>query len=246
MNTPEIIYGKHPIEEALKAEQRLEKILISLDSKEQDFEEIKKAAKKNNVPVQMVPVQKLNTICRKAHQGVIAYLSIINYYEIEDVLMKVYEEGRVPLFLVLDHITDVRNFGAIARTAYGAGVDAIIVPTKGGALISSDAMKTSAGALNNIHVCKINNLVDALDFFRQNGIFIVSADMNTQYFSYQTDYTVPVAIILGAEDEGVANTLIRKSDRIVKIPLLSSLESYNVSVSAGMILHEVMRQRAVA
>ncbi len=168
MKNQDIIYGKHPIEEALKSSQKLEKILISLESKESDFDNITALAKQQKVPVQKVPVQKINTICRKAHQGIIAYISIIPYYEIEDVLMKVYEEGRTPLFLVLDHITDVRNFGAIARTAYGAGVDAIIVPNKGAALISSDAMKTSSGALNKIHVCKINNLVEALDFFRQN------------------------------------------------------------------------------
>jgi 23S rRNA (guanosine2251-2'-O)-methyltransferase len=243
MNEPNLIYGRHPVHEALLSEKKLEKILISIDAKQGELAEIKQLAKEQEVPVQMVPFQKIDAITRKAHQGIIAFVSLIQYYDINDVLMKVYDEGRTPLFLVLDHITDVRNFGAIARTAYGAGVDAIIIPAKGGAMIGSDAMKTSAGALNHIHVCKVKNLVEALDFFRLNGIRIVATDMHTEKFSYNEDFTVPLAIVMGAEDTGVSLQLIRKSDSILKLPILSDLESYNVSVSAGMILHEVMRQR---
>jgi 23S rRNA (guanosine2251-2'-O)-methyltransferase len=243
VNQPTIIYGKHPVNEALLSGKKIEKILISLDARQSEMTDIKKLAKEQEVPVQMVPVQKLNTISRKAHQGIIAFLSLIQYFELEDVLMKAYDEGRTPLFLVLDHITDVRNFGAITRTAYGAGVDAIVIPAKGGAMIGSDAMKTSAGALNKIHVCKVKNLVEALDFFQLNGIRIVATDMHTEKYSYNEDFTVPLAIVMGAEDTGVSLQLIRKSDSIIKIPILSDLESYNVSVSAGMILHEVMRQR---
>lgn len=241
-----LIYGKHPVYEALASGKRMEKILISQDAKHTDTAEIRKLAKEQEVPVQLVPVQKLNSITRKVHQGVIGFLSLIQYYELEDVLMKAYEEGRTPLFLVLDHVTDVRNFGAIARTALGAGVDAIVVPAKGGALIGSDALKTSAGALNKIHVCKVKSLVEALGFFKLNGVRIAATDMHTETFTFQEDFTIPLAIVMGAEDTGVSLQLIRKSDSIIKIPINESLESYNVAVSAGMILYEVMRQRALA
>jgi 23S rRNA (guanosine2251-2'-O)-methyltransferase len=243
VNTPYLIYGKHPVREALLSGKKIEKLLISLDAQQDDLSEIKKLARHQGVTVQMVPVQKLNAITRKAHQGIVAFLSIIQYYKLEDVLMKAYDEGRLPLFLALDHITDVRNFGAIARTAYGAGVDAIVIPAKGSALINSDAMKTSAGALHKIHVCKVKSLSDALDFFRQNGIRIIATGMHAHTYAYQEDFTVPVAIVIGSEDTGISVQLIRKADSVVKIPILSDLESYNVSVSAGMILYEVMRQR---
>ena len=243
MNQPNLIYGKHPVYEALVAEKKLEKILIALDTKQGEIAEIRKLAKEQEIPVQMVPMQKLNAISKKAHQGIIGFLSLIQYFELEDVLMKAYDEGRTPLFLVLDHITDVRNFGAIARTALGANVDAIVVPAKGGALIGSDALKTSAGALNKIHVCKVKSLTEALDFFKLNGVRITATDMHTENYSYNEDFTVPIAIVMGAEDTGVSLQLIRKSDSIIKIPIDESLESYNVSVSAGMILYETMRQR---
>lgn len=239
-----LIYGKHPVYEALVSGKKLEKILISSDAKPAETAEIRKLAKQQEIPVQMVPIQKLNSITRKVHQGVVGFLSLIQYFELEDVLMKAYEEGRTPLFLVLDHITDVRNFGAIARTALGAAVDAIVVPVKGGALIGSDALKTSAGALNKIHVCKVKSLTETLDFFKLNGIRIVAADMHTETFTYQEDFTIPLAIVMGAEDTGVSLPLIRRSDSIIKIPIHEALESYNVAVSAGMILYEVMRQRA--
>jgi 23S rRNA (guanosine2251-2'-O)-methyltransferase len=243
LNQPNLIYGKHPVYEALVAEKKLEKILIALDTKQGEIAEIRKLAKEQEIPVQMVPMQKLNAISKKAHQGIIGFLSLIQYFELEDVLMKAYDEGRTPLFLVLDHITDVRNFGAIARTALGANVDAIVVPAKGGALIGSDALKTSAGALNKIHVCKVKSLTEALDFFKLNGVRITATDMHTENYSYNEDFTVPIAIVMGAEDTGVSLQLIRKSDSIIKIPIDESLESYNVSVSAGMILYETMRQR---
>jgi 23S rRNA (guanosine2251-2'-O)-methyltransferase len=243
LNQPNLIYGKHPVYEALVAEKKLEKILIALDTKQGEIAEIRKLAKEQEIPVQMVPMQKLNAISKKAHQGIIGFLSLIQYFELEDVLMKAYDEGRTPLFLVLDHITDVRNFGAIARTALGANVDAIVVPAKGGALIGSDALKTSAGALNKIHVCKVKSLTEALDFFKLNGVRITATDMHTENYSYNEDFTVPIAIVMGAEDTGVSLQLIRKSDSIIKIPIHESLESYNVSVSAGMILYEAMRQR---
>jgi 23S rRNA (guanosine2251-2'-O)-methyltransferase len=243
LNQPNLIYGKHPIYEALASGKKLEKILIASDSKQGEIAEIRKLAKEQQVPVQIVPVQKLNAITRKVHQGIIGFLSLIQYFELEDVLMKAYEEGRTPLFLVLDHVTDVRNFGAIARTALGAKVDAIVVPATGGAMIGSDALKTSAGALNKIHVCKVKSLTEALDFFKLNGIRIVAADMHTETYTYNEDFSIPLAIVMGAEDTGVSLQLIRKSDSIIKIPISDTLESYNVAVSAGMILYEVMRQR---
>ncbi len=244
MKESHLIYGKHPIVEALKSGKGIEKILLSQSLKASEFAEIKNLAKQYQIPVQVVPLQKLNSITRKLHQGMVAFLSVIQYFDLEDVLMKAYDEARTPLFLVLDHITDVRNFGAIARTAYGAGVDAIVIPGKGGALISGDAVKTSAGALSHIHVCKVKSLTEALDFFKMNGIRIVATDMHTEQMPFQEDFTIPMAIVLGSEESGVSLDLIRRSDAIVKIPIQTDLESYNVSVSAGMMLYEVMRQRS--
>jgi 23S rRNA (guanosine2251-2'-O)-methyltransferase len=238
-----LVYGRHPILEALKEGRPFEKILIQKPATSPDIKNIMSQATAADVPLQFVPVQKLNSITRKNHQGVIGFASAIDYYKIEDILDQVYAEGRTPLFLVLDQVTDVRNFGAIARTAECTGVDAIVVPAKGSALISGDAMKASAGALNLVPVCKVRFLTDALDFFKLNGITVLSSDVKAAKKLYECDLTGPVAVILGSEEKGVSPVLDAEADEKFIIPMTGKIDSLNVSVSAGIILYETLRQR---
>lgn len=246
MNRSQIIYGKHPVLEALKAVKGIEKILLIHGVRSPEINEIKKLARKAEIPVQNVPGQKLKSITAKSHQGVIAFLSLLQYYSVEDVMLKAYDEGRTPLFLLLDNITDVRNFGAIARSAEVTGVDALIVPQKGGALINEDAIKTSAGALNLIHVCKVRSLIEATDYLKLNGIRIFAADEKAKEKVYGVDFTMPVAVIIGAEGKGINRELIDKADESFSIPMSGKIGSFNVSVAAGIILYEVLRQRSIS
>lgn len=243
MNQSHLIYGRHPVLEALKADGMFEKILLQPEAQSPEVRAIKELAREKKIPVQHVPIQKLNSITRKNHQGVIAFISLIQYYTVEDVMMKAYDEGRTPFFLILDNITDVRNFGAISRSAELCGADAIIVPQKGGALISADAMKASAGALNLIHVCKVRELTDAANFLNENGIKLFAADESREKKLYDVDFTVPCAVILGAEGEGISEGLLRKADENFSIPMVGKIGSFNVSVAAGIVLYEMMRQR---
>lgn len=243
MNQSHLIYGRHPVAEALRAERMFEKILLQQGIQSPEIQDIRATAREKNIPVQVVPIQKLNSITRKNHQGIVGFLSLIQYYSIEDVMLKAYDEGRTPLFLMLDGITDVRNFGAIARSVELCGADALIVPQKGGALISADAIKASAGALSLIHVCKAAALADALKYFRLNGIKILAANEQAEKKLFEMDFSVPCAIILGAEGEGISEDLLKKADELFRIPMTGKIGSFNVSVAAGIILYEVMRQR---
>ncbi|MDX2001697.1 MAG: 23S rRNA (guanosine(2251)-2'-O)-methyltransferase RlmB [Chitinophagales bacterium] len=240
-----LIYGRHPILEALKEEKPFEKLLVQKPTTAPELKQIITLANAAGIPVQFVPLQKLNSITRKNHQGVIGYASVLTYYLIEDILEKVYADGRTPLFLILDQITDVRNFGAIARSAECLGADAIVVPAKGSALLSGDAMKASAGALNKVPICKVRFLTDAIDFFNLNGIQVYSSDVKGGKPLSQCDFTVPVAVILGSEEKGVSPSVAAKANARFYIPMIGELDSLNVSVSAGIVLYEVQRQRTI-
>ena len=198
------------------------------------------------VPVQNVPLEKLNKMTTKNHQGVIAFISPVAYQRIEDIIPGIYEEGRMPFIVVLDGITDVRNFGAIARTCECAGVDAIIIPTKGGASIGADSVKTSAGALLSIPVCREENLGNAIKFLTSSGLKVIAANEKATNDYSQTIMSEPIAIIMGAEDEGVSPDHLRLCDETVSIPMLGSIDSLNVSVAAGVLLYEAVRQRKIA
>lgn len=238
-----LIYGKHPVLEALKENRPFEKLMVQRPATSPELRTIVSLAGKQNIIVQFVPVQKLNAITRKNHQGVVGFASVIPYYQVDDILAKVYEEGRTPLFMVLDQVTDVRNFGAIARTAECCGVDALIVPAKGSALLSADAMKASAGALNRIPVCKVRFLAEVLQMFKTNGIQILTADLKADKMLYDCDMTVPLAIVMGSEEKGVSQKLTDLADQPFIIPMMGNFDSFNVSVSAGIILYETVRQR---
>lgn len=238
-----MIFGIRAVIEAIQAGKEIDKILMRRDMTSDLSRELFAALKDLQVPVQYVPLEKLNRITMKNHQGVIAFISPVAYQRVEDIIPGIYEEGRMPFFVVLDGITDVRNFGAIARTCECAGVDAIIIPTKGGASINADAVKTSAGALLSIPVCREANLGNALKFLVASGIKIVAASEKATKNYTQAGMTEPIAILMGAEDEGVSPEHLRLCDEMVSIPMLGSIDSLNVSVAAGVLIYEAVRQR---
>ena len=238
-----LIFGLRPVIEAIKAGKEIDRLFVQSGLKNELFSELMGLLKKHNIVFQYTPLEKLNRLTTKNHQGVVGYISTIAYQKIKEILPLVFERGKVPLILILDRITDVRNFGAIARTAECSGVDAIVIPVKGGAQINADAMKTSTGALHKVPVCREDNLKEVINFLRESGLQIVACTEKTTDTYYQQDYTLPVAIILGSEEDGVSVEYLKLSDVHAKIPLLGDISSLNVSVAAGIVLYEAVRQR---
>jgi 23S rRNA (guanosine2251-2'-O)-methyltransferase len=243
MKNEQMIFGIRPVLEALDAGKELDKILLQKGLRGDLFHELIDKVRQYDVPLQTVPIDRLNRITRKNHQGVIAFQSRISYHNIEQILPGIFERGGVPLILVLDHVTDVRNFGAITRTAECSGVDAIIIPSKGSAAINEDAMKTSAGALNIIPVCRTDSLEDTLKYLKNSGLKVVAASEKGNVDHFDEKFDLPLAIVMGAEDTGVSARLLRISDSLVSIPQKGKIGSLNVSVAAGVLLFEVLRQR---
>lgn len=240
----QIIFGIRALQEALDAGKEIEKVLLKSGSGSSDiFRELTSRIHAEKVPFQHVPMEKLNSITRKNHQGVIAYISEITYSEIDYILPSIYEKGEVPLILMLDQISDVRNFGAISRTAECAGVHAIIIPFKGGARITAEAVKTSAGALHTIPVCRHPDLSHALQYLKDSGLTVFSASEKATQTIYDVDLRNPSVIIMGAEDKGISSKLEDKVDEHVSIPLHGKIASLNVSVATGIVVYEALRQR---
>jgi 23S rRNA (guanosine2251-2'-O)-methyltransferase len=229
--------------EALKTGKEIEKVLIQKGLRGEGFHQMFNLIREMEIPAQFVPVEKLNRTTRQNHQGVIAYVSEIAYQKLEPIIPFVYEEGRSPLILILDRITDVRNIGAIARTAECAGVDAIVLPAKGSAPVSADAIKTSAGALYKLPVCRYPDLKEPVEFLKNSGVRIFAATEKSSGNYTRSDFTQPCAIILGSEEDGISRELLELADERIAIPLKGEIESLNVSVSAGVILFEILRQR---
>jgi 23S rRNA (guanosine2251-2'-O)-methyltransferase len=239
----ELVFGIRPVIEALQSGKDVEKILVQRDLSGSLLTELLQLASKIRVPVLKVPIEKLNSITRKNHQGVVAHISPIIYASIDNILSETFGQGKTPLLLILDRVTDVRNFGAIARTAECLGVNGIIIPSRGSAEINSDALKTSAGALNYIPVCREDNLKITIDYLKESGLRIVGCTEKADKLVYQTDLTGPLAIIMGSEENGISGEYLKKTDEKVKIPQAGKVESLNVSVATGIILSEVVRQR---
>jgi 23S rRNA (guanosine2251-2'-O)-methyltransferase len=239
----EIAFGIQSVIETLKAGQEIDKILVQ---KELGMSEIQKLADEREIPIQRVPLEKLNRITRKNHQGIIAFISAIRYVQLHNVLTGIFEKGETPLILVLDRITDVRNFGAIARSAECTGVHAIVIPARGGAQINSDALKTSSGALNYLPVCREQNLNQTLRYLQESGLKIVGCTEKAAENVFDVDFTGPTAIVMGSEEDGISNDILRRADHAVKIPLVGKVASLNVSVATGMVLYEAIRQRSLA
>ena len=243
MKNKEAIFGIRPIIEVIKSGKTIDKLFIQKGLHNESFAILWKLVRENRINYKHVPVEKMNRLTKKNHQGVFAFISPIDFYNIEDVIPNLYEEGKSPLILILDRITDVRNFGAIARTAECSNVDCIIVPEQNSAAINSDAMKTSSGALNNIKICRTWNLQMTLQMLKDSGIQIVSCTEKTNNKIYSVNYQIPTAIILGSEENGISSEFLNFSDEKVKIPILGNIESLNVSVACGVILYEIVRQR---
>ncbi|SNC75284.1 23S rRNA (guanosine2251-2'-O)-methyltransferase [Hymenobacter gelipurpurascens] len=243
----DMIFGLRPILEALNAGRTLDKIFLLRGTKNSMTQDIQVLAKAANIPMSMVPVEKLDGITKKNHQGAVAYVSPIDYMPLDSILAGLYEEGKTPLLLVLDRITDVRNFGSIARNAECLGVHAIVVPSNGAAQINGDALKTSAGALNLIPVCREANLKDTLTFLRESGVQVVACTekTDTSLETGSVDLTGPLAILMGSEEDGISPEYLRLADHKLRIPMAGQISSLNVSVASGIMLYEVLRQRLV-
>ena len=239
----EMIFGTRAVIEAIQAGNEIEKILIRRDMTNDLSRALYAALEGKVVPIQKVPADNLNLLTSKNHQGVIAFISPVSFQRLEDVIPFLYEEGREPFVVVLDGVTDVRNFGAIARTCECAGVDAIVIPAKGGAAINADAIKTSAGALMNIAVCREENMWEALRFLSDSGLKLVAATEKAKENYTDASYKEPVALVMGSEEEGIAPEHLKLCNSLVKIPVLGKIESLNVSVAAGVMIYEVVRQR---
>ncbi|WP_121811830.1 23S rRNA (guanosine(2251)-2'-O)-methyltransferase RlmB [Mucilaginibacter kameinonensis] len=239
----QMVFGIRAVVEAIRSGKEIEALFIQRGISGGLIQELKELMNEYQITAQQVPVEKLNRITQKNHQGVIAVISPIVYQKIENIIPEVFEKGETPLILVLDSITDVRNMGAIARTAECAGVHAIVIPAKGSAQINPDAIKTSAGALYKIPVCRHDNFMQTVRFLQESGLQLVCCTEKTQDNIYNPDYTVPTAIVMGSEEDGIRNEIIRISDHLAKIPMFGEIESLNVSVSTGIILYEAIRQR---
>jgi 23S rRNA (guanosine2251-2'-O)-methyltransferase len=239
----QMVFGIRAVIEAILAGKEIEALYMQRGLGGGLLNELKDVLNEYQITGQQVPVEKLNRITMKNHQGVIAFISPIIYQKIENIIPEVFERGEVPLILVLDSITDVRNMGAIARTAECAGVHAIVIPAKGSAQINPDAIKTSAGALYKIPVCRHDNFMQTVKFLQESGLQLVCCTEKTNDYIYSPDYTAPTAIIMGSEEDGIRNEIIRISDHLAKIPMFGEIESLNVSVSTGVILYEAIRQR---
>ncbi|MGD1839821.1 MAG: 23S rRNA (guanosine(2251)-2'-O)-methyltransferase RlmB [Thermonemataceae bacterium] len=242
----DIVFGTRAIIETIEAGNEIDKILLQ---KDQGSSETHKAllqlARQYQIPISKVPIFKLNKITRKNHQGAIAFISAIQYASLDHIISEAFTKGEAPIVLILDRITDVRNFGAITRTAECMGVHAVVVPLKNAAQANRDAMKTSAGALNYLPVCREASLFKAVKFLKESGLQVVACTEQAEASLFTTTYASPTAIIMGSEEDGISKELLRQADALVKIPMQGKIASLNVSVATGMILSEVMRQRSV-
>jgi 23S rRNA (guanosine2251-2'-O)-methyltransferase len=246
METNEYIFGLHSVFEAIEAGRDIDKILVKKDLHSDMAVRLHDLARRYQIPMQRVPVEKLNRITRKNHQGVIALLSAVTYQKLEHVVPQLYEDGIQPFMLVLDGVTDVRNFGGMARTAECCGVNAIVIPEKGSVTVNGDAVKTSAGALNYLPVCRERNLYDAVRFLKDNGYQVVAATEKADYNYTRGNYTGPVAIVMGAENCGISPDVLKLCDTKVSIPMFGHIGSLNVGVAAAVMMYEVVRQRLEA
>lgn len=243
MNKEDFVFGTRAVIEAIKTGKTIDKVLIKKGLKNELVAELHQLIRENQISFQYVPVERINRVTRKNHQGILAFISPIEFDNIETVLPGIYERGETPLLLILDRITDVRNFGAIVRSAECAGVHTIVIPEKGMAQIGADAVKTSAGAIHHLPICKVKNMDDTIRFLKESGVQIAAATEKGNKRYTDADYTVPVAIVMGSEDTGISASVLKLADEQLKIPIKGHIESLNVSVSAALMIYEAVRQR---
>ncbi len=238
-----LIIGRQPLVEALQSGKAIDKILLQKNTTGDVIQLIRSLSREYNVPIQLVPVEKLNGLTRANHQGVIAIAALVQYLDLQQVIDHVVSDGIVPLFLMLDGVTDVRNIGAIARTAVCCGAQAIIIPDKGVGALNEEAMKSSAGALEKIHICRVSSLLKAVDTLHLNGIAVFTSEMRADKNVFELEFINPCCVIMGDEGRGVQPHLAKSADAFFKIPMAAKFDSLNVSVATGMILYEAMKQR---
>ena len=240
-----LIIGRQPLIEALQSGRIIDKILVQNNANGEVLSQIRALSKEFNIPMQMVPAEKLNYMSKANHQGIIALAALVKYKDLQTVITEVIEKGEKPLFIMLDSITDVRNIGAIARSAYCCGSHAIIIPDKGVGALNEEAMKSSAGALEHINIIRVNSLIKAVDTLHENGIMVFTSDMKAPKKVYELALTEPCCIIMGNEEKGVQPYLAKAADEYFTIPMATTFDSFNVSVATGIILYEAMKQRMV-
>lgn len=238
-----LLIGRKPIVEALQQGTPIEKIFLLRSASGEEINQIKSLAREQNIPLSQVPVEKLNNLTKAQHQGVVAWTGLLQYIDLQNAISHVVDKGETPLFLLLDGVTDVRNVGAIARSALCCGAQGIILPTSFSASLTEEAIKTSAGALRKIMLCRTPSVPQAIDVLRLNGIHVFGTQMQGSVPIYEADFTAPSCVVMGAEDTGISKDVIRRADHLIRIPMSASFDSLNVSVAAGMILYEAMRQR---
>jgi 23S rRNA (guanosine2251-2'-O)-methyltransferase len=238
-----LVVGRKPILEALLQGAAIEKIFMLRTAVGADISMIKQMAKAANIPISQVPVEKLDFLTKSPHQGVVAWASLLHYVELQAGISHVVEAGKTPLFLLLDGITDVRNVGAIARSAWCCGAHGLILPTSHAASLTEEAIKASAGALTKVLLCRVPSVPQAIDILKLNGIQILGTHMKGSVPVFQSDLTLPTAVVMGAEDTGISKDVLKRADQLIHIPMANNFDSLNVSVAAGMVLYEAVRQR---
>ena len=237
------IFGLRAIIEAINSSKTIEKVFLQKGLRGDLYKELESLANKNNIQVSYVPVEKLNRLTKKNHQGAVANISPIEYHDLDSLVLNVIESGKTPLFLILDQLSDVRNFGAIIRTAECCGVDGIIIQKKGGAPVNADTIKTSAGAVFKIPICKTDHIKDAIYHLQSSGINVVAATEKSEQYIYDIDFKLPTAIVMGSEGKGVSSSVLKIVNANAKLPMYGDIASLNVSVACGAFLYEVIRQR---
>jgi 23S rRNA (guanosine2251-2'-O)-methyltransferase len=245
INKSALIIGRQPVIEAMQSGRPIDKILFQRNVSGDSIGTIRQLAREFNIPIQQVPPEKMQSFTKANHQGVIAIGGLVQYMDLQQVIDHVLGNGETPLFVILDGITDVRNIGAIARSAVCCGAQAIIIPDKGVGALNEEAMKSSAGALEKINICRVNSLMKAVDTIHLNGIKVYATEMTADKMVYEIDYTEPCCIVMGSEDNGVFPALLKICDEKIKIPMAGDFESFNVSVATGIVLYEMMKQRSV-
>jgi 23S rRNA (guanosine2251-2'-O)-methyltransferase len=243
MKQSSLIIGRQPLIEAIRSGKAVDKILLQRNVSGDAIGEIRQLAREHNIPVQMVPPEKLASMTRANHQGVLAFAGLVQYLDLQQVIDQVVGLGKAPLFVMLDGVTDVRNIGAIARSALCCGAQAIIIPDKGVGALNEEAMKSSAGALELIHICRVNSLLKAVDSLHLNGIKVFTSEMNAARKVFELPLEEPCCVVMGSEDRGVQAYIRKAADEVFSIPMAADFDSLNVSVAAGIILYEAMKHR---
>jgi len=246
MDTRDLIYGTRAVIEAARSGRQVEKVFLQAGLTNDLMKELVGALKEQGIPFSFVPAEKLNRLTNRNHQGAVGLLAAVQYAPLQPIIDHAYSQGRAPFLLLLDRITDVRNFGAVARTCECAGLDAIVMEEKGNAPVTSDAVKTSAGALHHLPVCRVKSMKETMKALRDNGIQVVACTEKAAQDIYEADLSGPTALLMGSEEDGISSALLKDADLLVKIPLRGKIESLNVSVAAGVAIYEVVRQKMYA